>query len=371
MRVCLIVGTRPEIIKMTPVIRECESRGLPFFLIHTNQHYSREMDALFFEELGLSQPAYALQVGSGTHGEITGKALIGIEKILSTERPSMVLVQGDTNSALAGALAAVKLHIPVGHIEAGLRSYFRGMPEEINRVLIDHTADVLFAPTPLARTILIQEGISNEKVFLTGNTIVDALRHFEKIAKERSLILARLNLVPKGYILVTAHREENVDSLERLTGLMRGLLLVASHVGIPLIYPVHPRTRKRMEEFRLVPPEGVRMIDPIGFFDFLTLETHAKLSITDSGGVQEESCVLGVPCVTMRDNTERPETVEMGANVLAGSDPQTILEKSIAMIRDERHWIQPFGDGTAAKKIISIIGQQLGLSTASTSQGMI
>lgn len=351
-RLCIVVGTRPEIIKMAPVILECQKQALPFFIIHTNQHYSREMDAIFFEELQLPQPAYNLGIGSGTHGEVTGASLSRIEKVLMDEEPSLVLVQGDTNSALAGALAAAKLHIPVGHVEAGLRSYDRSMPEEINRVLIDHIADYLFAPTQRDAETLRREGLGEEKIFVAGNTIVDVLQRYTSVAQSTSTILSKLDLHPREYILVTAHRQENVDDESRLKGILEGLSRVHAETTFSLIYPIHPRTKKRIAEFELSISSGVRMIDPVGFFDFLNLESNARLCITDSGGVQEESCILGVPCVTMRDNTERPQTLDVGSNVLAGTDPDHILASAQKQLERTPDWCQPFGDGHAAEQIL-------------------
>lgn len=351
----IVLGTRPEIIKLAPVIRECQKRQMPFFIIHTNQHYSQEMDAVFFDELSLPAPRYNLGIGSGTHGEQTGAALCRIEKVLIRERPDVVLVQGDTNTALAGALAAAKLHIPVGHVEAGLRSYDRNMPEEINRVLIDHSADFLFAPTARDADILAGEGILKEKVVITGNTIVDALRIYRPVAEGRSQILSELGISSREYILVTAHRQENVDDEARLKGIIAGLALVQKETDLPLIYPIHPRTKKRLVEEGIDLPSSIRALPPAGFFDFLTLEANARLCITDSGGVQEETCILSVPCVTVRDTTERPHTVEIGANMLASCDPQTILSASRAMLLKKSDWQNPFGDGTSSVQILAML----------------
>jgi len=286
MQICIILGTRPEIIKMSSIIRECQKRNLEFFILHTNQHYSENLDKIFFEELELSKPKYNLKVGSGTHAEETGKMLIGIEKVLIKEKPDVVLVEGDTNTVLAGALAAVKLHIKVGHIEAGLRSYFREMPEEINRTLADHCSDFLFAPTQNAKKILLQEGIPKKKIFVTGNTIVDAVYQNLKLAKKKSKILNKLNLKKENYFLVTVHRQENVDKKERLKGILEGIGLIYKKFNLPIIYPIHPRSKKMIKKFNLKIPQGVKLIEPIGYLDFLQLEANAKLILTDSGGVQ-------------------------------------------------------------------------------------
>jgi len=355
-KISIVFGTRPEIIKMSPVIRECERLGLDYFILHTGQHYSYNMDKVFFEDLELPDARYNLDVGSGHHGWQTGKMLVGIEKILEEEKPDVVLVQGDTNSTLAGALAAVKLGIKVGHVEAGLRCYDRRMPEEINRTLTDHCSDYLFAPTEKSRKILLSEGVSKEKIFVTGNTVVDAVFQNLEIANRKRDVMNDLELRSKDYFLVTAHRQENVDNKARFAWILRGLKEIAEEFGLPLVYPVHPRSRKQMEEFGLHPDE-VRLIDPVDFLSFLQLENNARLVLTDSGGVQEETCVLGVPCVTLRDNTERPETVEVGSNVLAGADSDRILECAKMMVVRENSWANPFGEGNAGKRIIEKLGR--------------
>ncbi|AGK60064.1 UDP-N-acetylglucosamine 2-epimerase [Archaeoglobus sulfaticallidus PM70-1] len=357
--IAIVLGTRPEIIKMSPVVRECEKRGLDYFVLHTGQHYSYEMDRIFFEELELPRPKYNLDVGSGTHAEQTGKIMIGVEKILMQEKPKIVLVQGDTNTVLAGALAAAKLHIKAGHVEAGLRSYDKRMPEEINRVLTDHISDFLFAPTEVAKQNLIRESISENSIFVTGNTIVDAVYQNLEIAKKKVSVLKELNLKPKEYFLVTTHRQENVDVRERIKGIIRGLELIHNEFAIPVIFPIHPRTQKRIEEFGFN-LNGVTLINPLGFLEFLQLEANAKLVLTDSGGVQEETCVLGVPCVTLRDNTERPETLEVGSNVLAGTKPERILGGVKLMLNKRNNWKNPFGDGKAGERIINAIMSEVG-----------
>ena len=355
MKISIILGTRPEIIKMSPVIRECENKGLDYFILHTGQHYSYNLDKIFFEELELPEVKYNLDVGSGSHAEETGKMLIGIEKILKEEKPDVVLVEGDTNTVLAGALAASKLHIKVGHVEAGLRSYDRSMPEEINRALADHISDCLFAPTEKAKENLLKEGIEEDKIFVTGNTIVDAVYQNLEIARRKVDILNKLNLNPEGYFLVTAHRQENVDIKERLKGILDGLELVYNNFNYPIIYPVHPRTKKKIREFGLEVPKGVELIEPLGFLEFLQLEANAKLVLTDSGGVQEETCILKVPCVTLRDNTERPETLEVGSNVLVGTNQNKILAGVKFMLSKKINWNNPFGDGKAGNMILKIL----------------
>ena len=368
MKTCIILGTRPEIIKMSPVVRACEGLGLDYFMIHTGQHYSYNMDRVFFEQLELPDAEYNLDVGSGSgrHGGQTGGMLSGIEEVLIKEEPDVVLVEGDTNTVLAGALAASKLGIRVGHVEAGLRSYDRRMPEEINRVVADHISDYLFAPTVQSRDILLGEGISDEKVFVTGNTVVDAVYQNLKIVNGRadwdenpeSIFGTGLDLEPNGYFLATAHRQENVDDAARFAGILRGLELVSEEFSLPVIYPIHPRSRKMMEEFSL-DAEGVTFIEPLDYLSFLKLEADARMVLTDSGGVQEETCILKVPCVTLRDNTERPETAMVGANVLVGVDPGKILEGARVMIGRERDWESPFGDGRAGERIVSVTSSPL------------
>ena len=353
-RIAIVLGTRPEIIKMSPIIRECEHLGLGYFILHTGQHYSYNLDKVFFEQLELPNAKYNLDVGSGSHAEQTAKILTGIEKILMKEKPGIVLVEGDTNTVLAGALAAAKLHIKVGHVEAGLRSYDKTMPEEINRVLTDHCSNYLFAPTEKARQILLSEGIHDNKIFVTGNTIVDALYQNLSISEDRINHLNDLELTPKEYFLVTAHRQENVDVKERFEGIIEGLELVADEFGLPVIYPIHPRARKMMNHFGLK-ANGIEFIEPLDYLSFVQLEAKAKLVLTDSGGVQEEACILGVPCVTLRDNTERPETLEVGSNILAGTNAESILSKTKEMIERNNSGENPFGDGKAGKRIIKIL----------------
>jgi len=357
-KAAVILGTRPEIIKMSPVIRELEKRGVDFFLLHTGQHYSYNLDGVFFEQLKLPQPRHNLEVGSGSHAEETGKMLIGIEKLLLEEKPNVILVEGDTNSVLAGALSAAKLRIRVGHVEAGLRSYDRQMPEEINRVLADHCSDYLFAPTEGAKATLLGEGIPQEKIFVTGNTIVDAIYQNLGIVREKGNVLSTLGLKPKEYFLLTLHRQENVDDRGRFASILEGLSRVAAQFRLPLVYPIHPRSRRMMGEFNLE-PQNLRLIDPVDFLSFLQLEANARLILTDSGGVQEESCILSIPCVTLRDNTERPETIEVGANILAGAVPEKILECSQTMLGRKNDWQNPFGDGRAAGRIVDILEEKI------------
>jgi len=352
--ILIVLGTRPEIIKMSPVIRACSDNGLEYSVLHTGQHYSYAMDKIFFEQLDCAFPTYNLDVGSGNHGAQTAAILAGVEKILLKHPPGIVLVQGDTNTVCAGALAAAKLHIPVGHVEAGLRSFDRTMPEEINRIVADHISDQLYAPTEISRQNLLREGIAAEKITVTGNTVVDAVQQNIKIGHQKVHPLENLGLEPGGYFLVTAHRAENVDDSVRLGEILTGLRTVSDHFGLPVVFPMHPRTQKMVREFSLS-TDGIRVIDPVGYLEFLLLESKAALILTDSGGVQEESCILSVPCVTLRENTERPETIDTGSNILAGTDPEKILLAAERMIGIPRTWDNPFGSGDAARRIIDVI----------------
>ena len=276
---------------------------------------------------------------------------------LQKEDANIVLVEGETNTVLAGALASAKLYIKVGHVEAGLRSYDRRMPEETNRVLTDHCSDYLFAPTEKARDILLSEGISADSIYFTGNTIVDAVKQNVELATQRSSILDDLDIEPGRYLLATAHRQKNVDDPAKFAGILKGLEGVAEEFEIPVIYPIHPRSQKRIKEFGISTNDNIRLIDPVDFMSFLQLENNASLVLTDSGGVQEETCILGVPCVTLRDNTERPETVDVGANVLAGTEPEGIASCAGSMMDKYRDWENPFGDGKAAQRIVRYLSR--------------
>jgi UDP-N-acetylglucosamine 2-epimerase (non-hydrolysing) len=351
--ISLVLGTRPEIIKMSPLIRACAGQGLDYEILHTGQHYSYAMDRIFFEQLDLPLPVHNLDAGSGTQGAQTAAILTGIEEIFLRHPPNIVLVQGDTNTVLAGALAAAKLHIPVGHVEAGLRSYDRSMPEEINRIIADHVSDQLYAPTQTSCRNLLQEGIAREKITVTGNTVVDAVLQNIRIAHTKVHPLEALGLEPRGYFLVTAHRAENVDDPVHLAEILTGLRNVSEHFGLPAVFPMHPRTQKMVREFSLS-TDGIRVMDPVGYLEFLVLESEAALILTDSGGLQEEACILSVPCVTLRENTERPETVDAGANMLAGTQPEKILAAAQRMMERARTWDNPFGTGDAAFRILDV-----------------
>lgn len=355
MKYMIVLGTRPEIIKFSPVVRELISRDMDFEILHTNQHYSYEMDQLFFEELELPPSAINLDVGSGSHGQQTGKMLIRIEKALAEESDVCVLVEGDTNTVAAGALVGAKQHMPVGHVEAGLRSFDRSMPEEINRVIADHISDYLFAPTEVNRRHLSSEGIEEDKIFVVGNTIVDATYQNRDLAKAD--ILDKYDLTKGGYILSTFHRQENVDDKKRLANILEALGTASESLDMPVMVPMHPRTRKRIQEFGYGDkvPKEMTIIPPVGYLHFLALEVNAALAVTDSGGVQEETCILDVPCVTIRDNTERPETVDMGKNVVAGTEPQKVTEAIRDMVGKDLPEGNPYGEGDTAGKMMDIL----------------
>ncbi len=355
MKVCIVIGTRPEIVKVSPLINEARRRRLDYFVLHTGQHYSYNMDGIFFKQLSLPRPKYNLGIGSGAQGEQTGRMLIGIEKILLKERPDVVLVQGDTNTVLAAALAAGKLHIKIGHIEAGIRSFNRDMPEELNRIMVDHISDYLFAPTKSARQQLLKEGISPKKIFVIGNTIVDAVLKNIEISKRSAAVINGMGLVRKKYILMTMHRQENVDNRKRLHDILDGMGLLHDKVGMPVVFPAHPRTLKMINKFRIKVPRSIKVIAPVGFLEFLQLEANAALIATDSGGVQEEACILKVPCITLRDDTERPETIKVGSNALVGADPKLISSLGAKAVRKKARWRIPFGDGRAGSRIIRVI----------------
>ncbi len=365
-KVAVVVGTRPEIIKMFPVVRALKEYGMDFFIIHTGQHYSYELSKIFFEELNLPMPKYNLGVGSGSHSEETGKIMISIENVLREEKPDILLVEGDTNSILGAALAAVKLHIPIGHVEAGLRSFDRLMPEEINRILADHISTLLFAPTELAMKNLLKEGIPYYKIYVTGNTIVDSVKYcLSKVREIEEDTLTRIGIEKGEYVLATVHRQENVDDPDRFKEIVKGLNLIKEKFGYEVVYPIHPRSRKRASEFN-IDLGAINVIDPVGYIEFLSLEKNAIAIITDSGGVQEEACTLSVPCITVRDNTERPETILVGANTLAGACARSILDKFETMvIKNCRRgkWINPLGDGKAGRRIVEIVKEYLGART--------
>ena len=354
MKVGIIIGTRPEIIKMSPLIRACEkNEKIEYFVLHTGQHYSYELDKKMFEDLELSEPKYNLEIGSAEYRKQIGEMVSKITGILSTEKPDIIYIEGDTNTVLAGAIAASNLGIKVGHVEAGLRSHDLRMQEEINRINADNLSEFLFAPTENSVENLKNESIIG-KIFMTGNTITDAVIQNLEIANKKVDILKNLGLEKQNYIVVTIHRAENVDDKDTLKKILEGLEAVGKEFNISLIYPIHPRTEKMIENFSLTKPNNIRFISPLGFLEFLQLESNAKLIITDSGGLQEEASILKVPCVTVRISTERPETIEAGVNIIAGTTPKGILESAKKMMDKQIIWKPLYGDGNAAQKIIDL-----------------
>lgn len=354
MKVAIVVGTRPEIIKMASLVHECMRRKIPYVLIHSNQHFSPEMDTYFFEDLKLPKPHYNLNIGSGMHANQTGRIMITIEPILEQERPDVIFVQGDTNTTLAAALAATKLGCKVAHIEAGLRSYDKTMPEETNRIVVDHSSDYLFAITETQKSNLLSEGISQGKIHIVGNTVADALLSILSTLSDRDT-LKKYGLSSKGFALWTVHRAGNVDSEAALMKVLAILKNLQAEYPHKIVWPMHPRTKKRLEEFKLELPSNVIELAPLNYIEFVSLEKNADLIFTDSGGVQEEACILKVPCITLRENTERPETVDVGANILTGHNYDSILS-AINFFRDsKRQWLSPLGEGRAAEKILDIV----------------
>lgn len=368
MKIAVVLGTRPEIIKMASVIDEIKNRGHELLLIHTGQHYDKEMSENFFIDLELPTPDYNIHVGSGSHGKQTGKMMDGIEEVVLKEKPDILLVQGDTNAVLAGALVASKLHIPVGHVEAGLRSFDETMPEEINRLAADVCSKLYFVPTEESAINLMMEGISRKRIIITGNTVVDACFRNLKIAEARPIekydqSLAELDIDNmENIVTLTMHRAENVDIKERVENII-GALEELSEMNI--IFPIHPRTKKMIENFGLFDKlnnmEHVHIIKPVGYLDFLLLISKSTFILTDSGGLQEEAITLDVPALTLRYNTERPETVTAGGNILVGSDKDVILENARKILDDEefankmKSAKNPYGMGNAAKIMLDEI----------------
>ncbi|GAB4416552.1 MAG: UDP-N-acetylglucosamine 2-epimerase (non-hydrolyzing) [Bacteroidia bacterium] len=364
-----IVGARPQFIKLAPlqaaVARYNETRGeqIRHLTIHTGQHYDKDMSDIFFEELEIPHPDYNLGVGSGSHGAQTGKMLKGIEEILLREQPDMLIIFGDTNSTAAGALAAAKIHIPIAHVEAGLRSFNRRMPEEINRIVSDHISDILLAPTPTAVHNLQREGLA-DKTVMTGDIMYDTVLHYREVAARKSDILNRLGLTDRGYAVATVHRAENTDDPTKLEALLNTFNRIAAE-HLPIVFPLHPRTRHRLP--RVLPDwrahERLHLIDPVGYLDMIQLVGHARMAFTDSGGLQKEAFFLNCPCITLRPETEWVETVVAGGNIIVGSDP-------FKMVEALRHWedryaagevdfsaaVKPyFGEGCAADVILEAV----------------
>jgi len=382
MRIAFILGTRPEIIKTSPIIKACESQGIEYFVIHTGQHFSYEMDRIFFEQLELKEPKYNINTskilsegliekntqkeifenpdGCIHHGKQLGLMLGKIEEILFKEKPDCVLVHGDTNTALAGALASTKLHFRIGHVESGLRSFDVSMPEEINRILVDRISDLLFCPTDIQRNLLLSEGIEKHKIFVTGNTIVDVIKsHEHAIEDAASTVMDELRIQPDSYFLVTIHREENVDNMNNLKTIVSSVDQISKEMEMPVVFPVHPRTELRIYEEIDTSDLSIQFVKPLGFLEFISLEKKARLVFTDSGGVQEETCILKTPCITLRTTTERPETIEVNANILSGLNKTEILNRVKYMLNRRRDWTNPFGSGDSAQQILAALKARL------------
>jgi UDP-N-acetylglucosamine 2-epimerase len=348
MKILHIVGARPQFIKAAMVSKAWGQNGEEVIL-HTGQHYDENMSRLFFAELGLPEPAINLDVGGGSHAEQTSRMLTGIDNYIEKDTPDWVIVYGDTNSTLAGALSAAKRLIRTAHVEAGLRSFNRAMPEEINRVISDDLADLLFCPTVQAVENLKCEGITRG-VFNVGDVMADGLIFFQNAARKKSTILKDLGLFSKGYGLVTIHRSGNVDDSRNLTSILKGL----EQINIPLVFPMHPRTRKMIEQFGLSIPTNIQMIEPLGYMDMLMMEENADCILTDSGGIQKEAYLLGTRCITIRDETEWVETVEAGWNCLTGADSSKIAARFYDF-KPQGSRPDIYGDGHAADKIIEIL----------------
>ena len=347
-----MVGARPNLIKAAPVIRALRSSGEKPLLVHTGQHYERELSEVFFEQLGLPEPDVNLGVGSGSHGRQTAALLVGLEEFFAETEPGNAVVYGDVNSTLAAALVAAKLHIPLAHVEAGLRSFDRSMPEEINRVVTDVISDRHFTTSPEAADHLAQEGIAVEGIHFVGNTMIDTLVRFrERLDVDE----ARRRYGLEGdYAICTLHRPANVDDRDSAAALLKALGLVSGE--IPIVFPVHPRGRASLESLGLLDLSGVLVTPPLGYLEFMGLMSDARLVLTDSGGIQEETTVLGVPCLTLRDNTERPITLTMGTNRLVGRDPDFIYKTALEVLNDPpRGRIPPLWDGHAGERVAEIL----------------
>ena len=366
MKIATVLGTRPEIIKMAPIIDEISSRGIDQIVLHTGQHYDKEMSDNFFRDLEIPAPDYNIHVGSGTHGKQTALMMKGIEEVLLDEKPDIVFIQGDTNAVLAGALVASKLHIAIGNVEAGLRSFDMTMPEEVNRRVADVYTSMYFIPTEQSAINLLSEGYSHENMIITGNTVVDAcFRHLE-IARKRGFeeeSLAKLGIENmKNILTLTMHRAENVDDERRVTSIIEALKELDM---MNIIFPIHPRTKNTLQNFGLFDElndlDHVHIIKPIGYLDFLQLTSLSTLILTDSGGLQEEAITLDIPALTLRYNTERPETVEAGGNILVGADKNAILKNVNKILNDKdfadkmKSAENPYGQGDAAVKTVDAI----------------
>lgn len=359
----LVAGARPNFMKIAPLLTRLEEQpGFRPTLIHTGQHYDDTMSRAFFEDLELRPPDVNLEVGSGSQAGQTGRIMSAYERLVLDRPPDLVMVVGDVNSTVACSLVAAKLHIPVAHVEAGLRSFDRSMPEEINRILTDAISDFLFTTCSDADRNLLREGIAPEKVFFVGNVMIDSLMRVREKAG-RSDVLGRLGLEDRGFALMTLHRPSNVDQEDTLRGILTAVERVQKH--LPVVFPVHPRSRKMFGRFgledRIAGLDGLRLIDPLGYIDFVRLMDRARLVLTDSGGIQEETTVLGIPCLTLRQNTERPVTVDRGTNRLVGSDPERIVAETERILKEDLPGTHrpPLWDGGAADRIVTILSQKM------------
>jgi UDP-N-acetylglucosamine 2-epimerase (non-hydrolysing) len=357
LKVLNIVGARPNFMKMAPLIAAIQRRGgeVAQTLVHTGQHYDEAMSASFFRDLGMPAPDINLEIGSGTHAEQTARVMLAFEPVLVAQKPDWVVVAGDVNSTLACALVASKLNIKIAHVEAGLRSFDRAMPEEINRILTDQLSDLLLTPSADGDANLLKEGVAPERIVRVGNVMIDTLlQQVERAAA--SPILQQLELAPHSFGVVTLHRPSNVDEPETLRGILHALSEIASEW--PLIFPAHPRTQARLREFGITVPNSIRVLDPLGYLDFLRLWGNARLVLTDSGGLQEETTALGIPCLTLRENTERPVTIEQGTNRLVGCDPARITQTAFAVLHGELPLagrIPELWDGRTAERIVEAL----------------
>lgn len=354
----VVVGTRPELVKMAPVLRAVDESPFSLHLVHTGQHYDDELSGSFFRALDLPAPHENLAVGSGTQAEQTADALVGVERMLAERDPACVLAQGDTNAVMSTALAASKLPTRFGHVEAGLRSFDRSMPEEVNRVVADHVSDYLFAPTAQSEQYLAEEGVT-DGVFVVGNPVVDACRQHAPIARERSTVHDRFDLTAGEYVAATVHRPGNTDDPDRL----RTVVETLDASPVPVVLPAHPRTTNALEAMGWEPSGSLTLCEPLEYLDFLALLSDARVAVTDSGGVQEEAAILGVPCLTVRPNTERPETVDAGVNELV--DPDALAARLDALVTDDAaHDAMTghpdlYGDGRAGERIVGTLVDEL------------
>jgi UDP-N-acetylglucosamine 2-epimerase (non-hydrolysing) len=357
-----VVGARPNLMKIAPIVEEIHRHaGIEQLLLHTGQHYDASLSQIFFDELNIPAPDIYLGVGSGSHAEQTARVMVAFEQVLLEHRPDGIVVVGDVNSTLACAITAAKLWVPVAHVEAGLRSFDRRMPEEINRIVTDALSDLLFTTSRDADANLAAEGIALQKVHFVGNVMIDTLRKQRPRAAQLETP-AQFGLQPGGYALLTLHRPSNVDDPAVFDGILQALSAIQRE--IPILFPVHPRTVRRLHNFgfsdRLAAASGLRLIEPQGYLAFLDLMMHARLVLTDSGGVQEETTILGVPCLTLRENTERPVTVTEGTNVLVGSNPQCITSEALAVLAGQHKAgrAPELWDGHSAERIVSILRRE-------------